>query len=500
MPLPIGGRASGNNQSQRQQQEDAFALPDLDNDEVSLPSHRVEEPVRSSLEPPVVHAAPLPGKSLPPVDSPVREPVKNIFDDDEDPFEADPVDEEIDDLLHDEDDEYEEEEVVEVEPPVVPKQSQKKKVVKQLEGNPVEPQEEFIDKKNKKLLPFGRPEFKKKQKPSGDDDDAIDPRRDLARSSKYWKWGIVGLTSLLIGLGVYQTAVPPDTLSEDEVAAVAQQAVGKTGFPIERGEAFALNFMKAYLSVQGNDTMGDRLLGYYYNGTMGGDFEPRTRSFSNDYRQRVLLGPTIYDVLPASGYSTTYIVGAVVQPENAKTKAPADGSAAKWTFYAVNMYYDKETDSVAIDPDSPSIVPAPNVLSSAEIPDPQKVGNGESDTDLRDEISSVVTGYLKGYAQSSASDHAAIDQYIIPDPPPSLLTGLDGRFALEKPEDVAYEVYHTDDPNIVKADLKVSWSDKPTSKVSSSYVSSYVMTLQKQENGKYLVTKFAPKYYFMEPK
>lgn len=356
-------------------------------------------------------------------------------------------------------------------------------------------QDVFIDEKNLKLEPFGG-----KRKVRVND---LDGRKNLRKRSQIVQYIVVGLVLLMVGFSIKSAFFPPPALTADEVAAIVAETAGVSDFPVEAGRAFATDFMKAYLTVNG-DTLSKDALGYYYNGSLAAADSPN-RSTTPGFKQTVVYGPAVYESKALTPYSARYTVGALVKPESAGSEAPADDSTAKWTYFNVNVYYDEVSRNFSITPDSPSLIPAVEVGDPSKIPTAQELGTGVLEQTISDSLKSVVYGFIKGYAVSSPTDHSNLDQYIASDADASLQKGLAKAFTLAGTENdaILYQAFSTADPNIIKVAVSVNWRDQLGSGTGISkleYKSNYVMTLQKQTNEKYLVSKFAPQYYVKSDK
>ena len=346
----------------------------------------------------------------------------------------------------------------------------------------------FIDKKKKQLKPFGGRKIKEHD---------LDPRKNLQKNRKIMQSIFVGAILLVVGFGGYKTFFPADSVTPAEIQEIVKDTTGLTNFPLESGRGFATDFMKAYLTVN-SDSVSQQVLGYYYSGTMGnGDNENRTAA--KGFQQTILYGPTVYESKALTDYSARYTIGALVQPALAAGDTPA-GTQPRWQFFNVNVYYNAGSGNFSITKDSPTVVPAAEVGQSSEIPASAPLGTGESDQALAKSLQSVVYGFLEGYAKSSPSNHTTLDQYVVTNPPVELLKGLNGTytFAGDMNDAVKYEAYPTNDPSMVKVSVRVNWRTSLGTADSAArleYTSTYVMTLVKQANGKYLVSKFSPQFY-----
>lgn len=366
-----------------------------------------------------------------------------------------------------------------------------------------EEQDVFIDKKNKKVKPLGK---KRKERRSKKDKEKIDDRKNVGKRITIISIIVIIFLVLIGGAGFYNAIFPPKSLTPDDVSEIIMSEVDTTRFPLEEGKGFAKDFIEAYLNV--NSEVAKEVLGYYYTGELKDFAEAPNLKVSTDYNQNIIFGPTIYEAKGITDYSANYIVGSLVSyssNKNANNPDSSDESLYKWVFFNVNVYYDKTKDSFAITPESPTLVPSTEVLVPTDVPSKKALGAGTVDQQLTNEISSVVVGFITAYAASSSSEHSALDQYIVANPDPELLKGLNGEFsfASEDPkESIQFLAYPTDIAGEVKVSVVIDWrnsvNNDPLNKINVDYRSTYVMTLNLQENGKYLVSKFAPEYYVSE--
>lgn len=352
-------------------------------------------------------------------------------------------------------------------------------------------QDVFINQKKNTLKTFGGRKINQSE---------FDKRKNLRKNATIVKIVVIGLITLLVGAGVKNAIFPPEVMTENEIAEIVAATTGLNDYPLEKGKGFATDFMKSYLTANA-DGVSEKVLGYYYSGslTVGAT---GNRTVTSAIKQNVLYGPTVYDAYAFSDNSARYTIGALVSNSAVEGKTPAQGSAPRWEFFNVNVYYDKKTDSFAITQDSPTVIPAANVGQAENIPKAMDLGTGVPNADLVETVDSVVKGFIQGYLTSSPDNHTAIDQYITSVNDPELIKGLDGayKFAGDSVnESIKYEVYPMTEENnnelkvLATLDLaNTLGTDKST--MSVQYKSTYVITL-KLVGGKYLVSKIAPQYY-----
>jgi len=339
-------------------------------------------------------------------------------------------------------------------------------------SNPQETEDTFVDKKNAKIKPFGR-----KAKVS-----EFDHRKNIRKRAAIIQYSVIGLLVIIVALGVKNAAFPPPSLSEDDVERIAEQTTGNTGFPVERGKGFATDFIRAYLTVSGNDN-DEKLLNYYYNGNSENSYSNSVAT-NDKMRQKVVSGPTVYQVDTPAKYSGRFLVGAVVADN--KDKYHQD-------FFWVNVYFDEKTQSLSIVPGSPTVAAPPSIAQQGDVPDAPEA-EGE-DNELHDAIKPVVEGFINEFAQATPDDHEKLVPYMTPTASVRSLNGLGGRY---KVGDIKYTAYAPTESNpSPMVEVSVKWEEPNED---AEYDSKYFMILEKQDNGKYLVKDFGFKYFFKAEK
>lgn len=358
----------------------------------------------------------------------------------------------------------------------------------------------YIDKNRKTVEPFGG----KKSLKIGD----IDKRKNLKQQAKMFQVVVTGLLILIVGLGAFNAVFPSQGLSEGDVSRIVQNTTRTTAFPLEGGQGFATDFMNAYLNL-GSSPSSQTILSYFYTGRMipGGQYP--NRGVDPNYGQVILAGPTVYEARYLTNEVGNYTFGALIQPVEKKpvqqydaqgnlieVQTPVyDGTGATWQFFSVNVYYDKEQKRFAISPDSPTVVPAPQVLYSVNAPAAQPIGSGKLLED-QNAVKATVQAFMTAYQASSPTNHIKLDPLIPSNPDNSLLTGLDSKYTFKGgtvDSGMRFKAYSTTNEEI-KVHVTVDWEQSISLNVSTSYLSQYVMTLEPTSTG-YVVTKFAPYYY-----
>lgn len=351
---------------------------------------------------------------------------------------------------------------------------------------------EFFDANAGKLNPFGENSSFK-----GVDSTVSrsDKRKNLKTRANVVTGTILATCLLLVGFGAKQTFFPSNLVTENEVTRIVQTHTGMTGFPLEAGKGIATDFINAYLTV-GGDPSADSVLGYYYAGDLKPSNSNDLRSTGGNFKQGVLNGPNVYSAKPVDEHSAMYTVGALVAPEDTKTEAPKDGSNAQWVFFNVNVFYDAETNRFGIPKNSPTIVSPMSVETN--IPKAKAIGKGSPNKELLKEVETTVKGFLQAYGKSTSDNNSDLKPFLVNDA--ELLagmSGLGGEFEITDINSLELNAYDTETEGEAKVTAKVPWSHKE-GEASITYRSSYVLTLTKQADGTYKISKFVPEAYVFD--
>lgn len=367
-------------------------------------------------------------------------------------------------------------------------------------------EEEFVDKKNLKLKPFGKP---KKKARAGD----FDARKNMEGQRKLYRGIFVAAVLAIVGFGAYQTFWPQESLSYAEVEEIASVAVGDTGFPTTRGEGFALNFVDSLMNIQpGQESAARRTaaLSYFFGGAGDSKAADAAVATVGNISQSVVYGPVVLDSSPITANAAAYEIGVLLSTSDADVPV-SEGSVGdaevaeslRWVSFNVNVYYDEAKNSFAVAPNSPSLLPAPSVAAPSVVPAGEPLG--EAVDNAPESIDATVLGFIDGYRQSSKTDFSKILQYIGSNADETLRDGLASRYQFATPDDpassVKMDVYApggSSDLSELKIDLTVDWQIPTGENSSVTFPSHYVLTLQNTGgSGDYTVTKFAP-YYWIE--
>lgn len=290
----------------------------------------------------------------------------------------------------------------------------------------------------------------------------LDKRKDRQRGSRAFAWATVSLlVAGLVGGGTYLWINKP--LTRGDVQGQIDASIHETGFPMERGEAFARRFAEAYVSADGSET-SEKTLSYFYTGTLGKSASVTGASLSRPKggSYRLVGDVNVFEVLPRSADVSVYKVQMLVVDQ----QADGDGAATvnpspHWLALEVSVYYDKAKDMLMIPSNSPSLIPAPAVGASADAPAYTDPGTGQAyagseETALR----GAVFGFLDAYGKASPGNHTLLDQYVSPGADVSIFNGFNGEFEVAGGAESSVDVrlIQGEDASHVRALATVKWS------------------------------------------
>lgn len=358
--------------------------------------------------------------------------------------------------------------------------------------------DKFVDKKNKRIIPFGGKKSKKKFVKSSDFDD----RKNQLAKTKMIQFSMIALILIMFLVGLKNTFLPSHVYTDDQIRQFAAEGAGQTGFPDERGRSFVENFMNAYLSIDDSRPEQIDILSSFYGKAQfeNGAFEETNMTWGVNSKQKVLISPKIYEATMLDAYSAQYKLNTYVSSTDGSI-VKGEKSAGRWLSFSVNVYYDKEGETLSVTPDSPSLIPSYKISKPENVPPRAAFGNGTVNEDILPALTPTINGFIEAYARSSREDHESIIQYIDDKNDISLYDGFGGAVELngDPTESIEKVIYNSDD-GIYRAIVTVKWIDTVASKedYQVTYTSKYIMRIKPIEDGKYAVSSFVPYTYFKE--
>lgn len=355
-----------------------------------------------------------------------------------------------------------------------------------------ENEDKFIDKKNKRLLPFGGKKSKRKVTSSDFDD-----RKNILAKTKILRTIVMFFMIVIVLIGLRNTFFPNHIYTSDQIKQFAREGAGQTGFPSERGKAFVEHFMEAYLTLDRSDPDLLEVLSYYYGVDKSARLDTARLNIvvGRNVKQKILVQPKVYEINLLTPYSTQYKVSTYVSSTDGETEL----SKGRWLSFVVNVYYDAETNSLAITRDSPTIIPAYRIAQESVIPPRMPLGNGNVNQDIAPALNPTINGFVEAYAKSSIESHESILQYIDDKNDIDLYDGFGGAVKLkDTPANSIQRVIYDSDDGIYRADLTIDWVDTRATGEDGSitYRSRYIMRIKPIGDGKYAVSSFVPFNYY----
>lgn len=358
-------------------------------------------------------------------------------------------------------------------------------------------EEKFIDKKKKRLIPFGGKKSKKGKKFVKSSD--FDDRKNKLAKTKIIQFSMLAFIIILFLLGLKNTFIPSHVYSDEEIRQFAAEGAGQTGFPEDRGRAYVESFMDVYLTFDRTKPELTKMLSHFYGEELTNEesikFNTRRNSES---KQHVITPPRVFEVELFTEYSAQYKVSTYVS--NTDGEEVSDGEpVGRWLSFAVNVYYDVEKDSLIITPDSPSIIPAYRIIDQAVIPERYPLGNGEVNKEITPALTPTINGFIEAYAESSVDSHESVLQYIDDKDDINLYDGFGGSVEINgEPADAISKIVYNNDDGVYRADVTVNWVDVAASQGDNQveYTSRYIMRIAPIGEGKYAVSSFVPFNYY----
>lgn len=300
----------------------------------------------------------------------------------------------------------------------------------------------------------------------------LDKRKDRQRGSRMFAWATVSLlVAGLVGGGAYLWMNKP--LTESDVQGQIDASIHETGFPMERGEAFARRFAEAYVTADGSET-SEKALSYFYTGALGKHASVTGASLSRPKggSYRLVGDVNVFEVLPRTAEVSVYKVQMLVVDQQADGEGAATvNPSPHWLALEVSVYYDKAKDMLMIPSNSPSLIPAPAVGASADAPAYTDPGTGQAysggeETALR----GAVFGFLDAYGKASPGNHTLLDQYVSPGADVSIFNGFNSEFEVAggAESNVNVRLIQGEDESHVRALVSVKWSQVSPGASSSS--------------------------------
>ena len=385
----------------------------------------------------------------------------------------------------------------------------------------------FIDKKNRKLKPFGgakalRPKMNRDKK---EDKNRFDPRNDRRAQARIIQWTVIGLLAAASVFGLYKDVFPPKGVSQSTVEQiVAQNTVTTYGYPMTEGASFATNFINAYLKIstatansgEVGPQQSDPLLSWYYNGsdssgtTDGSAISNKNISLNqnSNVAQKVIVPASIFNQIALSSKTAQYTIGAEVE---------TNGGSPYWNWFYVDVYYSGGPNgSFAVAPNSPSPAPPQKVTTISAAAAPLGVGsqlwpsgpggNSQSplSSDQQSEITTEVQDFMAAWNQASTNNCGAMSAYTTSTASKSVCNGISGglngpNYSVTQSDTSVTSAYaynsvgNYDSLSVVVATAFHSeGSDNSANGI--AYTGSYNLLLD-YTSGKYLVANIIPQQY-----
>lgn len=349
-----------------------------------------------------------------------------------------------------------------------------------------------IDHKKKKIIPTGGERAKVNDK-------NLDDRKNTLVFLKVIRFVLLLVIFGLFGLGIKNTFFPAQIYTNEDIENIVKTSMGETGFPKDRGRAYAQEYLNAYLNSTQSKLSRDLLsklqnnIDKVSNDSVDNSLSGKSVTNTTTFLQKPFYYPSLLSEKVYTLNSAVYKFSVFMTNSNGEL-TDRDGSLnGSWVSFQVSVSYDEKTDSLFV-VESPTLIPNYNINKSTNTFHYKKPGTGEpADSKMNETLKSTIYGFLEAYSKSSFKEHSALDQYIPHNKPIKLINGFNNTVKLET-NTVNYKTYTTTRENEWKVDVTVQWLDLQSSNNSEGvkYESHYLMTIQKTEDNVYLVTDFVP--------
>lgn len=348
-----------------------------------------------------------------------------------------------------------------------------------------------IDHKKKKIIPTGGERAKVNDK-------NLDDRKNTLVFLKVIRFVLLLVIFCLFGLGIKNTFFPAQIYTNEDIENIVKTSMGETGFPKDRGRAYAQEYLNAYLNSTRSKLSQDLLSKLQNNidkvsNEKDDSLYGKSITNASTFIQKPFYYPSLLSEKVYTLNSAVYKFSVFMTNSNGELTDRDGNLNGSWVSFQVSVSYDEKTDSLFI-AESPTLIPNYNINRSSNTFYYRKPGTGESaDSKINEALKSTIYGFLEAYSKSSFKEHSALDQYIPHDKPIKLINGFNNTVKLET-NSVNYITYTTTKENEWKVDLTASWLDLQSSNNSEGvkYQSHYLITIQKTEDNVYLVSDFVP--------
>lgn len=348
--------------------------------------------------------------------------------------------------------------------------------------NEAEEEKEFILKGHKKIVPIGGRKAKVKDKD-------LDVRRNKLFGIYILRAFILLMVLSLFGIAIKNAFFPENVYTKQDIQNMIVQHSDNKGFPIERGRAYAQEYLYNYLN--NTDSSASKQMMNVLNGSDVGQFNGK--QLTDEKTKQVPAGqPILFREKIINDYSAAYDFSVYMTDKDGNTETEKSELTGTWKSFELNVYYDKTTQKVTL-VGTPSIIPTYAIANASSLPREGVIGNGDTNTSIAPKMEPTIMGFIKAFSKVTQDSHAEIDQYIPSNAPVDLIAGFGGSVSIENNNAVSYKIYNTDTQGEYKVDANITWKDTD----GVSFTGRYIITIKATTDGKFLVTKFAP-YLFVK--
>ena len=232
-----------------------------------------------------------------------------------------------------------------------------------------------IDHKKKKIIPTGGERAKVNDK-------NLDDRKNTLVFLKVIRFVLLLVIFGLFGLGIKNTFFPAQIYTNEDIENIVKTSMGETGFPKDRGRAYAQEYLNAYLNSTQSKLSRDLLsklqnnIDKVSNDSVDNSLSGKSVTNTTTFLQKPFYYPSLLSEKVYTLNSAVYKFSVFMTNSNGEL-TDRDGSLnGSWVSFQVSVSYDEKTDSLFV-VEAPTLIPNYNINKSTNTFHYKKPGTGD---------------------------------------------------------------------------------------------------------------------------
>ena len=254
--------------------------------------------------------------------------------------------------------------------------------------NEEEEEKEFILKNHKKIVPIGGKKAKVK-------DRDLDVRKNKLIGIYILRFFIILIIFGIFGLAIKNAFFPENVYTKQDIQNMIIEYSDNKGFPIDRGRAYAQEFLYNYLNNTGS-TASKQMMGQLTNSK---DVQNLGKQLPDGkMKQQAASQPILFRERVVNDYSAIYDFSVYMTDKDGNTESETSELTGTWKSFELNIYYDSNTQKVSI-VGNPNIIPSYTIGNQNSLPREGEIGNGNVHTSVAPSMEPTNMGFVKAYAK-----------------------------------------------------------------------------------------------------